>query len=89
MEDIAPQTRYILETFVWWGHELIPHPPATTTTTIQTSAKFCDFVACSRLSHSAKDAKVKGTRKVGGAKKGKRKGERASNHFFKDRKRDP
>jgi len=34
-------------------------------------------VACSRLSDSGKDTKVKGTRKVGRAKKGKRKEERA------------
>ena len=32
-------------------------------------------LACSRLSDSGKDAKVKGTRKVGGVKKRKRKGE--------------
>ena len=36
------------------------------------------FVACSRLSDSGEDAKVKGTRKVDGAKKRKRKGERGS-----------
>ena len=34
-------------------------------------------VACSRLSDSGEDSKVKGTRKVGGEKKRKRKGERA------------
>ena len=32
------------------------------------------ILACSRLSDSGEDAKVKGTRKVGGAKKRKRKG---------------
>ena len=36
------------------------------------------FVACSRLSDSGEDAKIKGTRKVDGAKKRKRKGERGS-----------
>ena len=41
-------------------------------------------LACSRLSDGGEDAKVKGTRKVGGAKKRKRKGERACNHFFYD-----
>ena len=53
MKDIAPQTRKILQTFVWWGHELTPQPPATTTTTttttIQTSAKFCDFAEMYRF----------------------------------------
>ena len=41
------------------------------------------LVACSRLSGSGEDAKVKGTQKVDGAKK-KTKGERACNHFFYD-----
>ena len=50
MEDIAPQSRKILQTFVWWGHELIPDLPATTTTTIvQKSAKFCDFAELYRF----------------------------------------
>ena len=42
--------------------------------------------ACSRLSESGEDAKVKGARKVGGAgkKAGKRKGQRAYKHFFYD-----
>ena len=31
----------------------------------------CDKLACSRLSDSGEDAKLKGTRKVGGAKKRK------------------
>ena len=44
----------------------------------------CDKLACFRLSGSGEDAKVKGTRKVGGAKKSKRKGERACKHFFYD-----
>ena len=35
---------------------------------------FAAIIACSRLSDSGEDAKVKGTRKVGGAKKRKRKG---------------
>ena len=35
----------------------------------------CPQVACSRISDSGEDAKVKGTRKVGGAKKRKRKEE--------------
>ena len=39
---------------------------------------FMEFLACSRLSDSGENAKVKGTRKVGGKKKRKRKGERAS-----------
>ena len=39
------------------------------------------MVAYSRLSHSGEDAKVKGTRKVGGAKKRKKKGERACDHY--------
>ena len=34
----------------------------------------CSVIACSRLSDSGEDAKVKGTRKVGGSKKRKRKG---------------
>ena len=42
-------------------------------------------IACSRLSDSGEEAKAKGPRKVGGAgKKGKRKGERACDHFFCD-----
>ena len=52
----------------------------------QCSAKFLSAdtksVACSRLSDSGEDAKVKGTRKVSGEKKRKRKGDRACNHFF-------
>ena len=40
--------------------------------------------AFSRLSDSGEDAKVKGTRKVGGVIKRKRKVERACNHFFYD-----
>ena len=43
-----------------------------------------DVLACSRLSDREEDAKVKGTQKAGGAKKKKRKGERACNHFFYD-----
>ena len=41
-------------------------------------------LACSRLSDSGEDEKVKCTRKVGGAKKRKRKGERACDRFFYD-----
>ena len=42
-------------------------------------------VACSRLSDSAEDAKVKGVLKGGARReKGKRKEERAHNHFFYD-----
>ena len=43
------------------------------------SRLYCLFrpnIACSRLSDSGQDAKEKGTLKVGGAKKRKRKGER-------------
>ena len=39
-------------------------------------------LACSRLSDSGEDTKVKGTRKVYEAKKRKRKGERACSHQF-------
>ena len=38
IEDTAPQSREILQTFVWWGRKLAPPPPApcppATTTTI-------------------------------------------------------
>ena len=42
------------------------------------------YLTCSRLSDSGEDAKEKGTRKVGGAGKRKRKGERPCNHNFYD-----
>ena len=37
-EDIASQTRTILQTFVWWGGGGTNLPP-----TIQTSVHFCNF----------------------------------------------
>ena len=37
--------------------------------TVHTDVLFLIFLACSRLSDSGEDAKVKGTRKVGGAGK--------------------
>ena len=42
------------------------------------------LLACSRLLDSGEDEKEKGTQKVGGVgkRRGKRKGNRASNHFF-------
>ena len=41
-EDVAPpQSREILQTFVWWGAQMCPLPPPPTT--IQTFAKFRDF----------------------------------------------
>ena len=45
---------------------------------------FPSTLACSRLSDRGEDAKVKGKGKVDGAKKRKRKRERACNHFFYD-----
>ena len=36
-EDIATQTRRVLQRFVWWGSMFVPP-------TIQTSGKFRDFV---------------------------------------------
>ena len=40
-EDIAPQSREILQSFLGCGDKLCPLPPPSTT---QTSTKFCDFV---------------------------------------------
>ena len=42
IEDIAPpQSREILQTFVWWGAQMCPLPPAPPA--IQTTVKFRDF----------------------------------------------
>ena len=42
-EDIFPQSRRILQTFVWWGVGKFVSPPLPFLTT-QTSVKFRDFV---------------------------------------------
>ena len=41
-EDIAPQSREIFQTPVWWGHKLA-NPPPPFPPTIQTSVNFRSF----------------------------------------------
>ena len=42
-EYSAPQSRRILETFVWWGTKFVPTHPGPPRLTKQKSVKFSDF----------------------------------------------
>ena len=46
-EDIVPQSREILQMFIWWGAQTCPLPPTPIQTTVNfRSLKTCDFQTC-------------------------------------------